>query len=189
MNIFFLTGLSASGKTTIANLAGEQLGIPVISLREALRGAARRSGFERTRHWIAHVGIPAARAEGQQELARLIESHNSNSKVLIDDLIDPHTPQVIRKLFQESSVTTIRIKTNRHLRKRHVEQRMGTSVKEALNELHLLDKIKEQAGIAEAIKSADLEIRNFGNINEAVQELKGILESHSYSQRHGVERE
>lgn len=187
MNILFLTGLSASGKSTIAQQLGEQINIPVINLREVLRTVARKNGFERTRYWIVSVGLPTMLEEGRKELINLIQQHDND--VIVDDLIDPETPKMMHEYIRGSNIVVARVKTNRHLRKHWITWRMEAPNKEALKELHFLDSIKRRSGITLAIINADIEVRNFGRIDEAVRELQSKLEMHQLRHHHGIEQE
>lgn len=107
--------------------------------------------------------------------------------MLVDDLMDPETPGIFRE--RGSKGVSIRIKANRHLRKPRIAHRMKTGQEEAVRELRYWDKIKSEAGTAEVIQTADMEIENFGDIDDAVDEVARKVEGYLFFPRRGAERE
>jgi len=82
MNIFLFTGLSATGKTTIARFLRERLGIPVVDERKILHQLAEREGYPRTRHWLESVGLQVVLDEALQETVRVIKEQSSGQVVI-----------------------------------------------------------------------------------------------------------
>lgn len=181
-NIVFFTGLSASGKSTLAQRLGEEVCAPVVSLRrEVLHPVAIENGYARARHWIlATKENPSLLVLERSLLAEVIKARSkaSNSgKIIIDDLIDPGTPQFLRDFFSTSRVSVVFIKSNRHLRKRWIIKRTDASDSEALQEQRWLDGIKAKGGIFQTIAEADFCIKNTGTVEHAIAELKLLLEN------------
>jgi dephospho-CoA kinase len=187
MKIILFTGLSGSGKSTIAKEIGKSLNLPVISLREVLHTLAVEKGFARTRDWVASVGIAKVLDEGKIELARRIGNSENTQVVLIDDVIDPETPRFLRE--NGNTTFVVRVKVNRHLRRRWIAHRLRVPPREAAKELKFLDAIKTKAGIGKVIQTADIEIRNFGRIKETINKALEKLEDRLCPRRHGAERE
>lgn len=180
-DIVIFTGLSASGKSTVAQKLSQEIDASVISLRQdVLHPVAVENGYARARFWVlATSEDPSLLDIERSRLAQVIElrSQTSNAEiVVIDDLIDPGTPQFLREYFNRSRISIILVKSNRHLRKRWIIKRTAGSDREALEEQKLLDGIKIKGGIFRAIGEANFRIRNMGTVDEAVAELKHILE-------------
>lgn len=173
MDIIFLTGFSAVGKTTIAKKLGERLNCSVISLHGIFHSLAKENGFGRVRYWLGEVGIDRMLEEQRVKLAQLVEG--STGSLIIDDLIDPQTPVFIRDRYPENKVVVILVEGGRSLQEQRIQQRMGVDSKEALSELNFLDRVKKDAGIEKVIKDADFEISNTGTVDEAVSKLAKFL--------------
>lgn len=174
MNILFLAGLSASGKTAIAGVISKQLGASAISLRQdLLHPLAVKYGFKRGRYWVlATIQKPKLLIRERKELLRLIKNKGAGADyVIIDDLIDSGTPKFLRQQLKQVEVLVIRVKTNRHLRKRWIAKRTNFPMKEAIKEQKFLDFVKHKAGIAEAIRGADIEVKNFGRLEKTACDL------------------
>lgn len=184
-NIVILTGLSASGKSTVAERLCQEIDAPVISLRQdVLHPLALENGYARARFWIlATMEKPSLLDLERERLAQVIEERarmNNSGNLIIDDLIDPGTPLFLQQFFEQSRVSTVFVKSNRHLRKRWIIKRTEGSDKEALEEQRWLDGIKIKAGIFHAIRAADFCIRNMGTVENAVAELRLLLEDSAY---------
>lgn len=180
-NIIILTGLSASGKSTIAEKLGQGIAASVISLRrEVLHPIAVEHGYPRARFWIlATCENPSFLDFERNKLAQVIEqrseaSHSGN--IIIDDLIDPGTPQFLREFFDQSRIFVVFVKSNRHLRKRWIIKRTDGSDREALEEQKWLDGVKIKGGIFRTIREADFYIKNMGTVENAVTEFRLLLE-------------
>lgn len=181
-NIILFTGLSASGKSTLAERLGQEISTPVISLRqEVLHPIAVENGYARARFWLlATRENPSLLDLERNRLAQIIgiKSETSNSRnVIIDDLIDPGTPRFLREFFDKSKISVVFIKSNRHLRRRWIIKKTNWSYKEALHEQKWLDGVKIKSGIFQTIKEADFYIKNTSTIENAIAELKFLLES------------
>lgn len=181
-NIILFTGLSASGKSTLAERLGKEICAPVISLRqEVLHPIAIENGYTRARYWIlATRKNPSLLDLERNLLVKVIESRSktsSSEKIIVDDLIDPGTPQFLRDFFGKSRVLVVFIKSNRHLRRRWIIKRTSGSDIEALREQKWLDGIKVNGGIFQTIVEADFCIKNTGTVENAVAELKLLFES------------
>lgn len=179
--IIIFTGLSASGKSTVAERVSQEIGASAISLRQdVLHPVAIENGFARARLWILATCVEPSLLTLERE--RLVQVINQKSleadsgSVIVDDLIDPGTPPFLRESFPESQVSVVLIKSNRHLRKRWIIKRTSGTDKEALEEQKWLDGIKIKAGIFKAIVGADFQIRNMGRVEEAVEGVKLFLE-------------
>lgn len=181
-NIILFTGLSASGKSTLAERLGREIYIPVISLRqEVLHPIAVENGYARARYWLlATKENPSLLDLERNRLAQIIglrSETSSSEKIIIDDLIDPGTLQFLREFFDKSRVSVVFIKSNRHLRRRWIIKKTNGSYKEALHEQKWLDSVKIKSGIFQTIREADFCIKNTGTIENAVAKLKLLLES------------
>lgn len=181
-NIIILTGLSASGKSTVAEKLGQEICAPVISLRQdVLHPVAIENGYTRARFWIlATHEDPSLLNLERKRLVEVIEGKtkvNHTNNIIIDDLIDPETPHFLREVFDQSQITVILIKSNRHLRRRWIIKRTEGSDMEALEEQRWLDGIKINAGIFQTIREADFKVKNMSKIEDTVTELRLLLDN------------
>ncbi len=177
--IFILAALSASGKTKSAEKFGEQVGAPVISLRDdILRPLAYGNGFSKARWWIEAAATDPDKMQLERETwANLIRERASDSDsdtVIVDDLVDPGTPAFLRSDFSASTVVCVAIKTPDELRADWIIQRTRGTREQGLAEQAELDGVKIRAGIMQAIAEADYVIENTGDIQEVVDQLKEI---------------
>ena len=179
-NIIIFTGLSASGKSTVAERLSQEIGAPVISLRqEVLHPLAIENGYSRARFWIlATCDNPLLLDLERNRLTQVIQDRAEESKsanVIIDDLIDPGARAFLSGYFPESKISVVLIKSNRHLRRRWITKRMGISTKESIQEQKWLDGVKVKAGIFRVIQSRDLVVKNMGKVEDAVACLREFL--------------
>mgnify|MGYP001562563870 CR=1 FL=1 len=189
MNIILLTGFSASGKSTLAKILGEKLEMDMLSVRALVDDITQRSGFERTRYWLADIGISKALEQLNEEIIYAIKLREKNNNgVIIDDLIDPKLVAILRDQFPEDIITVVAVKVDRKLRLQRVVERMGILAKDAIKELRFLDRIKQEAGLAQAMCFAEIEVENQRSIEEVTSELKEKLEPKIFHTG-GVERE
>lgn len=78
---FLFSGPSATGKSTVARIIGQELGLPVLGEREILRQISRECGFSRTRDWALTVGIEKVMDMVLDRTIKAIAEHTSTSSV------------------------------------------------------------------------------------------------------------
>jgi 8-oxo-dGTP pyrophosphatase MutT (NUDIX family)/cytidylate kinase len=176
VNIILFTGLSASGKTTLAKKVAGELEAPMISLHEIGREIALNKGFSRTREWAIDVGLENAIKESGNVLISAVEHVRNEPVILVDEVLDLRTKKRLEEHFSEANFFTIYIKSNRHDRARWCIQRSeGLRPSTALKEMRQADHLKWLVGIKEIIQAADVEICYPGRIEETTGRLIEIL--------------
>lgn len=177
MKILLFTGLSGSGKTTIARKIGNELELPVISTRGLLHAAATQKGFARIRYWLAEAGFDDILREGREKMAEAIEEEKKRGEkgVIVDDIFDPEMLAALSQRFPNEKIQLIYTETSREIREERMIVRIDADREEAIKELTFLDGVKAEAGIAEVIQAAEIKIENSGELGETLNELRREL--------------
>lgn len=185
MTILLFTGWSAAGKSTIARRLGEDLEMPVVGARKVLHQVANKRGFTRIRYWLAANGIEEVLNEGLLAGLEEIRASRGTRGVIWDDAFDPRLPLLLRREFGEEEVVIIAVDTPPETREERLEKRLGTNREEVLHELRFIDGFKSEAGIAKVIEMANIKIKNFGSLEEALSILEGCLRGVGVGERKG----
>lgn len=172
MKIILFTGLSGSGKSTIANRVGEGLGLPVVNFHQIVHGLANSKGFKRTRDWVYSNGIERVLAESRTGLISAVEIAKNEKGVIIDEVLDPQTLALLKESFSQDEFLTVYIRVSRGERKHWLAKNSeGNKPAVAIREMRHIDYLKEKAGIREIIEGANIRIENFRGIDEVTTQL------------------
>jgi len=176
MKIILFTGLSASGKSVISKKVSEKLGLPRINLHAIIHEIAAQKGFPRARNWISAVGVEQSLEETRSRLANLIEEMRNRKGVIVDEVVDPATLAFLESQFREDEFCSVYIRANRHDRKRFMDKRLGgKDRREAQREIHFIDHLKEEVGIAQIIENVDYRFENFRNVESVANNIANTL--------------
>lgn len=186
MNIILFTGLSASGKSTISKEVSKKLDLPRIDIHAIIHDIALQKGFPRARNWILETGIPRALEETRESLVKETENARNREGVIIDEVLDPETFDLLKHRFAEDEFCTVYIKTNRHDRKRFMANRLGKKTKEAKREIRFIDGLKERVGTRDIIEAADYKFENFGTLEDIAYEIAKTLQQEILGEKREV---
>lgn len=174
-DILLFTGLSTSGKSTLANQINQAGYFEIISERGILHNLAVEHGFKRTRDWLANAGVTALLEAARTATVQLIEAIQREG-IIIDGSYDRELPGYLRGAFPQAQLTIILVALDPRIREDRMKARLGRSLQEAREELSLINGFKLAAGIEEVIRQADISVDNSGMLEESVQVLKEALE-------------
>ncbi len=178
MKIILFTGLTGSGKSSISQAIAEKLGIKRISLNPIVNRMTQEKGYQKTRIWIATEGIPTFLKKLGNELLREVEMSRQEKALILDDVLDTGTLNLLKQHFPEDEYTIVYIRTNRHARQRFVGKRLQTSNKQRIrSEIKTRDFIKEKAGIRDIISNANYRFENFSDLSSLVNEISNTLKA------------
>ena len=199
MNIIFLTGLTACGKSEIAENEGRELGMPVVSLSDVYHSVAERFGFEHIREMVDVRGIPFSLDQGRNALAEAVNETRRENGVIVDDLFDFHTMAYIRDRFDlavfetyadthEPLVLVVHVDARESARIERHAKWMRSDIEEARKWVGYWDALRERAGIRAAMRAADVIIDNNRPLFEVLREVHAELGARLKQIRGGVER-
>lgn len=177
MKVFLFTGLSASGKSTIAKTVSQMLDIPRVDLHSIMRIKAQEAGFMRTRDWVLSKGVDQILEQVKTLTEEQIIQLRNDRGLIVDEVLDLNTLNYLVARFREDEFRIVYIRTNRHDRNRFMAKRLGEgrSKKEVLAETRFLDKLKERVGIRDIIERADFRFQNYGRLDDIVSSITETL--------------
>lgn len=177
MNIFLFTAPSASGKTTISKAVSEKYNLPRIDLHQILHDLASEQGYMRARDWVVSVGIEEVLNLTQIRIFEEIEINKNIRGVIVDEIIDEDTLNLIKHIYPESNIRIIYIQTGRNNRIKYISKRIDAENEEqGEEEIQFIDHLKQKLGIDRVIEQADIRIFNDGRIEDAVGEVSEYVE-------------
>lgn len=174
MNDFLIiafAGFSGAGKSTLARFVANSLGLEFIEHQKLVHSIAISKGFERSRYWLAEVGVEEFIRESEDEMLVRIDAHKENG-VVLDVVYNQEMLDKIRNKFPESKLLLISISTESGTRGERISGRMGgVSGKEGVKEREFRDGFLRDAGMESALKTTDIEVMNNGNLEKTQEEL------------------
>lgn len=172
MNIFLFAAPSASGKTTISTAVSLKYDLPRIDLHQILHDLAVEYGYARAREWVLSVGLEEVLNLTRMRLFEKIETNKNARGIIIDEVIDEGTLNLIKDAYPESNIKTIFVEAHQHDRVRFISKRINADDEtHALEEIQFIDGLKQRLGITGVIEQAEVRINNYGRIEEAVDEV------------------
>ena len=176
METLLFTGLSATGKSTIAKRLANDLGFILFREREILHELAVARGYNRTREWITKEGEGVVLRAATAETIAKMQGITGDDGFVVDGSYDKYLPLVLKTAFPNSRVTVIHITLEDQEREKRISGRLGVSIDIAKKEMGLIDGFKRRAGIGEIIKAADITIKNDRLVENALDQVISGLE-------------
>jgi dephospho-CoA kinase len=210
MKIIGFVGLPGSGKGE-ASLIARQRGYAVVVMGDVIRQEAARQGLEPTDHNLGRIGNALRAADGPQAVAKKTFERaiaTGREVVVIDGLRSREEADFFRARADEFHLVEVCAPVEARLKWLEARGRSDDPVKSPANESVQLDadarivssckepdrlvasalerrECREMGwGMSEAMKIADLKLRNDGNLDDFRQDVKrllGLLEAGSSS--------
>lgn len=132
---------------------------------------AIRYGFTRAREWVMSVGLEEVLILARIQMFEEIETNKNSRGIIVDEIIDGGTLDLIKGLYPESSIKMIYVQTSQEDRLRFISKRINTEDKgQALEEILFIDRLKQKLGIDQVLEQAEVRISNNGRVEDAVDE-------------------
>lgn len=190
MNIFLFTAPSASGKTTISKAVSERYNLPRIDLHQILHDLASEQGYIRARDYVVSVGIEEVLNLTLIRIFEEIEINKNIRGIIVDEIIDEDTLNLIKHIYPDSNIRIIYIQTGRDNRIKFISKRIDAeNEKQGEEEIQFIDHLKQKLGIDRVIEQADIRICNDGRIENAVDEVSEYVERVFRNPEGSVKRE
>jgi|SRR3989339_1370979 len=166
MNLFLFVAPSASGKTTISKAVSERYDLPRIDLHQILHDLAKRNDYRRAREWVVSVGLEEVLNLTQTEIFKEIEINKNPRGIIIDEIIDEGTLDLIKSHYPDSNIKLIFIQTSQENRLRFISKRIDAKDEsQALEEILFIDRLKQKLGIDKILEQANVRISNDGRVD------------------------
>lgn len=178
MRVIGVVGMPASGKGEFSKIAAG-MGIPVIVMGDMIRKAVREAGLEPNDTNFGATANRLRAEHGMDAIARLCIPEIRNQAaplVLIDGIRGDTEIALFRKNF--SGFTVISIDSAFDKRLERIAARARSDDFTTADALHNRDERELGWGLGNALKMADLHLKNEGTLEEftrAVQDLLGRL--------------
>lgn len=160
MNVLLITGKSGTGKTAISQKISKKIRASYLQSRVIAHTLAQKDGFTRAHDWIHALGVQTATQRINSEILNSIDRAQPNSTIVVDGVYSSDLIAEIEKRVNKDKVRIIEITAplpDRIARSVHESGEDEHAVKE---ELHFLDKIKNEAGIGSVENCANLVVEN-----------------------------
>ncbi len=177
MRVIGTVGLAGSGKGEFAAVA-EELGVPVVTMGDAVRAACRERGLDPAEHHgevaqaLRRENGPAAVAEASlPHVETALEDHET---VLIDGIRSDVEVDVFRERFGDD-FTLVAVDAPYEIREERVTERGRDAIGESGESLHDRDERELGFGLAEAIARAEVTIENAGTLESFRSRVREVL--------------
>lgn len=179
MKLIAFVGMPASGKSEASNVA-KRLGIPVVSMGDAVREEAAKLGLSLTDENVGGTGTALRKKEGMDAVARrcVPKIHSLKAPLaVVDGIRNIEEINYFKKQFGRD-FKLIAIHSPLELRFERIKKRLRQDDMSSIKELEKRDKREAGWGLLEAIEIADIKIENTGSLEKfkkRVEELLGNL--------------
>jgi dephospho-CoA kinase len=172
MNLFIFVAPSASGKTTISKAVSEKHDLPRIDIHRILHDLATQGGYPRAREWVMSIGLDEVLNLTRIQMLEEIEANKNPRGIIIDEIIEGGTFDLIKNLYPESDIKLIYIQTNQENRIKFISKRISAKDEiQALEEILFIDHLKKRLGIDKILERAEIRICNDGRVEDTVDEV------------------
>lgn len=167
--IIIFTGLSATGKSSLAKLLAKEIQAPEISPNDLLEAYAKKSGVQTARALFENKGIEKTRKIRSRLLFSFIQKQKA-SVVIVDGLYDYALFSQLKKKYAKG-VFVVDVTANRSLRKAMVLKRLKgeANVKKYLKQRN---EPKLSDGLLKIKREANISIRNNSGLQKTVAHLR-----------------
>ena len=141
--VIFLTGWSASGKSTIARELQKKLGCNFLGTREVIHELALKMGFKRIRAWLRSCGTKEVVKMSRAAMVEAIGGLNSSQDLIIDDAFDSKLPSAVKRTYSQADILVLHINATKAHRLERMAKRLSVDEKGAVKESRLIDGFKK----------------------------------------------
>lgn len=173
--IFIITGRTGAGKPTLCEKLQEYFDIPLLSFANMGKEFANKQGYNRIRECHLAMGLEGFVKKLSVHTLQLIDEQISICNTIIIDGL--YVTEVLKVLNQKYDCNIIYLKVNSAIRYKRVAKRLDISLKQALEEIKIKERLKDEVGIDEFIKKANFTIDGKNPINEVFQITKKYMET------------
>jgi dephospho-CoA kinase len=182
--VLAFVGAPAAGKTEAASVAAE-MGIPVITMGDVIRGELRRRGLPLSDENAGRIANELRAREGMDAIAKrcipLIkgvkdrEEKKAKTIIVIDGIRGVAEVETFKKEFGTDFVL-IRIDAPLTLRYERIKTRGRGDDLLSIEEFEEREERENRWGMGEAMNKADKVVKNEGSLEEFKEEIKRILD-------------
>ncbi|MCX4364294.1 MAG: AAA family ATPase [Bacilli bacterium] len=151
--IYIITGRTGAGKSTLCKKLAEFLEYPLLSFANMGKDFANKNGFKRIRECHLAMELSEFKTRMADHILSIIEDElTRHEKVIIDGL---YIDTVVFKLKEKYNCKLIYLNTDDEIRYQRVAERLAISIEQAQEENKIKERLKDEVGIRELIKTAD----------------------------------
>ncbi|CAB49883.1 dephospho-CoA kinase [Pyrococcus abyssi] len=177
--IILLTGMPGSGKGEVAK-AFKKLGIPVVSMGDAIREEAEKRGIPKTPEGLKYVSLKVREELGPGAVAILIAPKLKNllkkhKTVVVEGVRSPKEVEEFRKLFPNEEIKVLAIHSPPGARYERMRKRGRSDDPKTWEEFLDRDKKELNFGIGEVIALADYMIVNDDSFQKFKRDIEVII--------------
>lgn len=177
MNFFLFVAPSASGKTTISKAVSERYNLPRIDIHQILHVLAIRHSYTRAREWVIAVGLEEVLNLTRMQVLEEIETNKNPRGIVIDEIIDGDTLDLIKGRYPESDIKFISKRID------------AKDESQALEEMLFIDRLKQKLGIDKILEQVEIRISNHGRVEDVIDEVCEYVERVLVNPEGSVKRE
>jgi dephospho-CoA kinase len=182
--VLAFVGAPAAGKTEAASVAAE-MGIPVITMGDVIRGELKRRGLPLSDENAGRIANELRAREGMDAIAKrcipLIkgikdrEEKKAKTVIVIDGIRGVAEVETFKKEFGTDFVL-VRIDAPLILRYERIKTRGRGDDLLSIEEFEEREERENRWGMGEAMRKADKVVKNEGSLEEFKEEIKRILD-------------
>lgn len=182
--VLAFVGAPAAGKTEAASVAME-MGIPVITMGDVIRGELRRRGLPLSDENAGRIANELRAREGMDAIAKRciplikgikdVEEKKAKKVIVIDGIRGIAEVETFKKEFGTDFVL-VRIDAPLILRYERIKTRGRGDDLLSIEEFKEREERENRWGMGEAMKKADKVVENEGSLEEFKEEIKRILD-------------
>lgn len=183
MKIIGFVGLPGSGKGEASQIARQQ-GLAVVVMGDVIRGEAALQGLEPTDQNLGRIGNALRAAEGPDAVAkRVFEMARATGRdvVVVDGLRSKEEADFFRAHADEFHLIEVCAPVNARLKWLAARGRPDDPGRSKAQANHAAAALEQREcremgwGMCEAMKTADMKLRNDGNLDDFREDVKRLL--------------